>query len=105
MHSRDIIITHIMTMFDAGRREVLEVSRSRNLKLQTTRSWDFMNLTLKAVRNTENESNLVVAVIDTGIWPYSEVFSSDSPPPPGWENKCEDITCNKYYKPLVIIKQ
>ncbi|XP_010508956.1 PREDICTED: subtilisin-like protease SBT4.1 isoform X1 [Camelina sativa] len=76
------------------RREVLEVSRSRDLKLQTTRSWDFMNLTLQAERNPENESDLVVAVIGTGIWPYSEVFSSDSPPPPGWENKCEDITCN-----------
>ncbi|XP_019101961.1 PREDICTED: subtilisin-like protease SBT4.1 [Camelina sativa] len=79
------------------RREVLEGSRSRDLKLQTTRSWDFMNLTLEAQRNPENESDLVVAVIDTGIWPYSEVFLSDSPPPPGWENKCEDITCNKYY--------
>ncbi|CAA0375779.1 unnamed protein product [Arabidopsis thaliana] len=76
------------------RREVLEVSRSRNLKLQTTRSWDFMNLTLKAERNPENESDLVVAVIDSGIWPYSELFGSDSPPPPGWENKCENITCN-----------
>ncbi|EOA26624.1 hypothetical protein CARUB_v10022688mg [Capsella rubella] len=76
------------------RREVLEVSLSRNLKLQTTRSWDFMNLTLKAERNPENESDLVVAVIDSGIWPYSEFFSSDSPPPPGWENKCENITCN-----------
>lgn len=92
-----------MLIFDAGRREVLEVLRSRNLKLHTTRSWDFMNLTLIAERNPKKESNLVVAILDSGIWPYSELFSSDSPPPLAWENKCEDITCNKYlyiYKPF-----
>ncbi|KAJ4906747.1 Subtilisin-like serine endopeptidase family protein [Raphanus sativus] len=76
------------------RREVLQVSRSRNLKLHTTRSWDFMNLTLAAKRNPLAESDLVVAVIDSGIWPYSELFSSDSPPPLAWQNKCENITCN-----------
>uniref|UniRef100_A0A1J3CU78 Cucumisin n=1 Tax=Noccaea caerulescens TaxID=107243 RepID=A0A1J3CU78_NOCCA len=76
------------------RREVLEVSRSRNLKPHTTRSWDFMNLTLAAKRNTKAESELVVAVIDSGIWPYSELFRSDSPPPPAWQNKCQNITCN-----------
>ncbi|CAA7057868.1 unnamed protein product [Microthlaspi erraticum] len=77
------------------RREVLEVLRSRNLKPHTTRSWDFMNLTLAAKRNPEVESELVVAVIDSGIWPYSELFRSDSPPPPAWQNKCQNITCNK----------
>ncbi|CAH8363044.1 unnamed protein product [Eruca vesicaria subsp. sativa] len=76
------------------RREVLEVSHSRNLKPHTTRSWDFMNLTLAAKRNPQAESDLVVAVIDSGIWPYSELFSSDSPPPLAWQDKCENITCN-----------
>lgn len=89
-------ITWNRLTLDAGRREVLQVSRSRNLKLHTTRSWDFMNLTLAAKRNPLAESDLVVAVIDSGIWPYSELFSSDSPPPLAWQNKCENITCNKY---------
>lgn len=79
------------------RREVLSVSPSRDFVLHTTRSWDFVNLPLKGTRRADKESDMVVAVLDTGIWPHSEVFNDKgmSPAPPGWDNKCNDKICNK----------
>uniref|UniRef100_A0A7N0UN18 Uncharacterized protein n=1 Tax=Kalanchoe fedtschenkoi TaxID=63787 RepID=A0A7N0UN18_KALFE len=48
------------------RNEILSVFPSQPLQLHTTRSWDFMGLT---------ESDMIIGVLDSGIWPESESFS------------------------------
>lgn len=74
---------------------------SRTLELQTTRSWDFMGFpeTVKPV-NKSAESNLIVGVIDSGVWPESPSFNDDGfgPPPKKWKGVCKggkNFTCNK----------
>ncbi|KAL4599939.1 hypothetical protein ACB092_11G163400 [Castanea dentata] len=83
----------------ASKKDVLSVFPNRNLQLQTTRSWDFMNLTETAKRNPNVESNVIIGVIDTGIWPESESFSDEGfgPPPKKWKGVCiggNNFTCN-----------
>ena len=79
---------------------MLSVFPSRKLQLQTTRSWDFMGLTETAKRNPNVESNVIIGVIDSGIWPESESFSDEGfgPPPKKWKGVCiggNNFTCNK----------
>lgn len=74
---------------------------SRTFQLQTTRSWEFMGLNEKVSRNSVVESDIIVGVIDTGIWPESESFKDDGfgPPPKSWKGVCDggkNFTCNKY---------
>ncbi|XP_020871535.1 LOW QUALITY PROTEIN: subtilisin-like protease SBT4.9 [Arabidopsis lyrata subsp. lyrata] len=80
---------------------VVSVFPSKNYKLQTTASWDFMGL--KGGKNTKRnlaiESDIIVGVIDSGIWPESESFSDKGfgPPPKKWKGVCsggENFTCN-----------
>ncbi|KMT05160.1 hypothetical protein BVRB_7g173080 [Beta vulgaris subsp. vulgaris] len=79
---------------------VVSVFASRTLELQTTRSWDFMGFpeTVKPV-NKSAESNLIVGVIDSGVWPESPSFNDDGfgPPPKKWKGVCKggkNFTCN-----------
>lgn len=53
---------------------VVSVFPSRELQLQTTRSWDFMGLSEKFNGSSSVESDSVVGMIDSGIWPESESF-------------------------------
>ncbi|XP_059458228.1 subtilisin-like protease SBT4.13 [Corylus avellana] len=83
----------------ASRKEVVSVFPSRTLQLQTTRSWDFMGLTETVKRNPTVESDVIVGVIDSGIWPESESFrdSGYGPPPAKWKGTCaggSNFTCN-----------
>ncbi|VVB16516.1 unnamed protein product [Arabis nemorensis] len=80
---------------------VVSVFPNKNYKIQTTRSWDFMGL--KEGKNTKRnlavESDTIVGVIDTGIWPESESFSDKGfgPPPKKWKGVCsggKNFTCN-----------
>ena len=69
--------------------------------MQTTRSWDFMGLHESVSRNPIVESDTIVGVIDSGIWPELESFSDAGfgPPPKKWKGACkggENFTCNKY---------
>ncbi|KAK8707166.1 hypothetical protein V6N13_058230 [Hibiscus sabdariffa] len=66
---------------------------------QTTRSWDFMGFNQTVKRNATAESNVIIGVIDTGIWPESDSFSDDGfgPPPKKWKGSCnggQNFTCN-----------
>uniref|UniRef100_A0A7N0UKC1 Uncharacterized protein n=1 Tax=Kalanchoe fedtschenkoi TaxID=63787 RepID=A0A7N0UKC1_KALFE len=68
---------------------------SKNL-LQTTHSWDFMGLRGEATmeipgHSTENQHNVIIGFIDTGIWPESPSFSDHGMPPvpAGWRGICQ----------------
>ncbi|BFG34048.1 hypothetical protein CerSpe_203220 [Prunus speciosa] len=80
-------------------KEVVSVFPSRPLQLQTTRSWDFMGFNEKVKRNAGVESDIIVGVIDSGIWPESDSFKDEGfgPPPKKWKGACEggkNFTCN-----------
>ncbi|KAL6204524.1 hypothetical protein ACLB2K_021791 [Fragaria x ananassa] len=72
-------------------KEVVSVFPSRTLQLQTTRSWDFMGFSERIGRNSTVESDIIVGVIDSGIWPESDSFKDEGfgPPPKKWKDACE----------------
>ncbi|XP_010532550.1 PREDICTED: subtilisin-like protease SBT4.2 [Tarenaya hassleriana] len=83
----------------SGMGGVVSVFESRDLKLQTTRSWDFMGFGGTFKRNPKTESDMVIGVIDTGIWPESPSFTDKGigPPPKKWKGVCKggsNFTCN-----------
>ncbi|PON56533.1 Subtilase [Parasponia andersonii] len=92
----------------ADMERVVSVFPSGKKQLHTTRSWDFMGFT-KHVRRAQIESDIIIGMFDTGIWPESESFSDEGfgPPPKKWKGTCQessDFTCNnkingaRYYK-------
>ncbi|KAJ9684408.1 hypothetical protein PVL29_016726 [Vitis rotundifolia] len=87
---------------------VVSVFPNEKKQLLTTRSWDFMGFPQKATRNT-TESDIVVGMLDSGIWPESASFSDKGfgPPPSKWKGTCDssaNFTCNnkiigaRYYR-------
>ncbi|KEH20533.1 subtilisin-like serine protease [Medicago truncatula] len=90
--------------------EVLSVLSNKYRKLHTTRSWDFIGLPLTAKRKLKQESDTIVAILDTGITPEFRSFKDDGlgPPPAKWRGTCDKYVnfsgCNnkivgaKYFK-------
>ncbi|KAK9734762.1 hypothetical protein RND81_04G161700 [Saponaria officinalis] len=84
-----------------SRKEVLSVFPSRTLQTQTTRSWDFLGVPKPAPQQEVAESNIVVGIIDTGIWPESPSFNDQGLTPfvsKKWKGGCfggQNFTCNK----------
>ncbi|KAH9617567.1 hypothetical protein KSS87_019391, partial [Heliosperma pusillum] len=79
---------------------VVSVFPSRTLEIQTTRSWDFLGLPEPTLQQQSAESNTIVAVFDTGIWPTSPSFDDHGfgPIPSKWKGVCNGgpkFTCNK----------
>ncbi|XVF20655.1 hypothetical protein REPUB_Repub12eG0020200 [Reevesia pubescens] len=75
--------------------KVVSVFRSKTLKLHTTRSWDFLGLTLDDSKVTPllfaYGHEVVVGIFDTGIWPESESFQEMpgmGPIPSSWKGEC-----------------
>jgi hypothetical protein len=64
----------------AGMRGVVSVFPSQEFHLQTTRSWDFLGIPQSIKRDKVVESDLVIGVIDSGIWPESESFNDKGTP-------------------------
>ncbi|KAK4579321.1 hypothetical protein RGQ29_029115 [Quercus rubra] len=87
---------------------VVSVFPNKQNELHTTRSWDFIGFP-KQVDRTTIESNIIIGVLDSGIWPEADSFSDKGfgPPPRKWKGTCKGLTnftCNnkiigaKYYR-------
>ncbi|KAK1425830.1 hypothetical protein QVD17_21191 [Tagetes erecta] len=79
---------------------VISLFPCQTSQLQTTRSWDFIGLSTTTERRPTIESEIIVGVIDSGIWPESDSFSDEgfSPIPTKWKGACDggkDFVCNK----------
>jgi hypothetical protein len=79
---------------------VMSVFPSKQKMLHTTRSWDFLGFPQEVPRRPV-ESDIIIGVFDTGIWPESESFSDEGfgPPPTKWKGTCQasaNFRCNKY---------
>ncbi|KAI9196197.1 hypothetical protein LWI28_021868 [Acer negundo] len=80
---------------------VISVFEGRTLKLHTTRSWDFLGLTLNGIDEDHDPptplqlaygNDIIVGVLDTGVWPESESFQDNEqclgPIPSSWKGRC-----------------
>lgn len=77
---------------------IVSVFPSKTLHLHTTRSWDFLGFTETMELGKTLKSDVIVGIIDTGIWPESKSFSDEGfgPPPKKWKGNCnKNFTCNK----------
>ncbi|KAJ6415270.1 hypothetical protein OIU84_004124 [Salix udensis] len=76
---------------------VVSVIPNRILKLHTTRSWDFVGFS-RGKLGAPLEGNVVIGLLDSGIWPESDSFNDEgmSAPPAKWKGKCvgANFTCN-----------
>lgn len=83
----------------SGLEGVVSVFPSTKKQLHTTRSWDFLGFPEKSPRSGK-ESDIIVGMLDTGIWPESASFDDKGlgPPPSKWKGSCQsssNFTCNK----------
>ncbi|KAL9316298.1 hypothetical protein ACSQ67_017299 [Phaseolus vulgaris] len=75
---------------------VVSVIPDRVHNVETSRSWNFLNFP-ENVPRTNEESNIIVGVIDTGIWisnANSFTGGGFGPPPQKWKGTCYNFTCN-----------
>ena len=85
----------------AAHNGVVWVIPSTTLKLQTTASWDFMGFPQNVHRNLSVEGDIIIGVMDTGIWPESESFDDYGfgAISKKWKGGCyaggKNFTCNK----------
>lgn len=89
----------ILSLWKLGTEGVVSIFPSEKKKLHTTQSWDFMGFSQSAKRSTV-ESDIVIGVLDTGIWPESDSCSDQGfgPPPTKWKGSCaglKNFTRNK----------
>ncbi|CAN1357504.1 Subtilisin-like protease SBT4.15 [Linum perenne] len=73
------------------RDDVVSVFESQKNQLHTTRSWDFIGMTQDVRRKPTVESNMIVGVLDTGVYPDAPSFNDSGygPPPLKWKGKCD----------------
>ncbi|KAJ0971157.1 hypothetical protein J5N97_019116 [Dioscorea zingiberensis] len=75
--------------------EVVSIRPSRVYKLQTTRSWDYLGLNYDQTKGLLHDSHLgedvIIGVVDTGIWPESQSFSDAGfgSIPSRWKGICQ----------------
>ncbi|KAG7619994.1 PA domain [Arabidopsis suecica] len=87
--------------------DVVHVVPDSFYKLATTRTWDYLGLSAANPTSLLHETNMgeqiIIGVIDTGVWPESEVFNDNGfgPVPSHWKGGCEtgenfnSSNCNK----------
>eukprot|EP01018_Ginkgo_biloba_P025018 Gb_41377 [translate_table: standard] len=86
---------------------IVSVFKSTAAKLHTTHSWDFMGLSLDATQallpNSKYGEEVIIGILDSGIWPESQSFRDASMPPlpSRWKGVCQkgekfnSSNCNK----------
>ncbi|PWA95098.1 cucumisin [Artemisia annua] len=76
---------------------VVSIFPNQKNQLHTTRSWDFMGFP-QDVKRAPLENDVIVGMLDTGVWPEADSFKDDGigPPPSRWKGSCDSInfTCN-----------
>ncbi|GMI80814.1 hypothetical protein like AT3G46850 [Hibiscus trionum] len=78
---------------------VVSVFLSQKKQLHTSRTWEFMGFN-KKTKTSVIESDIIVGMIDSGVWPESESFNDTGfgPVPNKWKGSCQNLanfTCNK----------
>ncbi|CAA6666754.1 unnamed protein product [Spirodela intermedia] len=89
----------------AGNKGILGVRLSRNVRLSTTRSWDFLGLTYsnppsQLLHKARLGDGVIIGLVDSGIWPESKSFddSGYGPVPARWKGTCQTgdtFHCNR----------
>ncbi|CAO2182645.1 unnamed protein product [Urochloa humidicola] len=75
--------------------EVISVNPSRRCRGTTTRSWDFLDLNYQMPNDLLNTGrfgeDIIIGVVDSGIWPESKSFSDEGygPVPARWKGVCQ----------------
>ncbi|KAL6650441.1 hypothetical protein ACP70R_009366 [Stipagrostis hirtigluma subsp. patula] len=75
--------------------EVISIEPSRTHTTTTTRSWDFLGVNYQMPSELLHGSNygedIIIGVVDTGIWPESRSFSDKGygPVPSRWRGVCQ----------------
>uniref|UniRef100_A0A453JLQ2 Uncharacterized protein n=1 Tax=Aegilops tauschii subsp. strangulata TaxID=200361 RepID=A0A453JLQ2_AEGTS len=81
---------------------VVSVKENTMVRMHTTRSWDFLGLSMGVDIKQEQQPNellaaanhgdgMIIGVIDSGVWPESQSFADDGygPPPSKWKGTCQ----------------
>ncbi|OMP02780.1 hypothetical protein COLO4_10836 [Corchorus olitorius] len=74
---------------------VVHVIPNRFYSLQTTRTWDYLDLSFQYPSNLLNETNMgdgiIIGLLDTGVWPESLMFNDEGlgPIPSRWKGNCQ----------------
>ncbi|XP_019186405.1 PREDICTED: subtilisin-like protease SBT4.15 [Ipomoea nil] len=73
------------------RRGVVSVFQSIKRKLHTTHSWDFLGMPTTVKRNLQVESDIIVGLIDSGIYVDLPSFNDKGigRPPAKWKGRCQ----------------
>ncbi|PPD86550.1 hypothetical protein GOBAR_DD16504 [Gossypium barbadense] len=79
---------------------VVSVFHSQKRQLHTSRSWDFMGFNRK-VKRSVFEIDIIVGILDTGIWSESQSFNDTEfgAIPAKWKGTCQtsaNFTCNRF---------
>ncbi|CAL4954133.1 unnamed protein product [Urochloa decumbens] len=75
--------------------DVISVKPSRRCRAATTRSWDFLDLNYQMPNGLLNKGrfgeDIIIGVVDSGIWPESRSFSDEGygPVPARWKGVCQ----------------
>nr|XP_034580687.1 subtilisin-like protease SBT4.3 [Setaria viridis] len=75
---------------------IVSIFPSRTRELLTTRSWDFLGFPQTPMEELPLEGDVIVGMLDSGVWPDSPSFSDEGfgPPPTRWKGACDNFTCN-----------